>query len=294
MNDSIKNFGGIKSSKDNRDFEPKHLGLGVPSSTPISWIQDISTIPVYMQNQQPACGGHAGAIFYNILDNLGNNLSPRFVYALCKKIDGLNGQSGTTGRAIMQVLQKYGVCTNDLFPNDTSLSEIEYADWTKISPEAYVDALNRRIGAYAQVNPYDFQTIKDAIYTNKIVLVLADIGREWWTDKNGNNSWTASDIFPLRPPESVVSGHFFVHYGFDKLYLYLRNSWSKLWGNNGNGYYGEDYVPYIIEIWIAQLPTFPVPPSTPIIQNEQGLQLLVSNTIQWLTSVKQWLSNFKN
>ena len=289
MNDQIKNFGAIPSPKDDRDFTPEHLGKGVPVIIPTSWEPDISEVPVYMQSEQPSCGGHAGATLFGILGNLGTNLSPRFVYALCKKIDGFPGQAGTTGRAIMQVLQKYGVCTNDLFPNDTTLSEVEYADYTKIPPQAFVDALTRRIGAYAQVSDLSFQGIKNAVYQNKLVLVMAQIGNEWWTKPDGETSWAASDLFPLRTPNSVVSGHFFDDYAYNSSFIYFRNSWGNTWGIEGDGYYGSNYAPQIKEAWIAQLPTPPVSPPVPNPLTPQTQTTWYANILEWLANVIQWL-----
>ena len=280
--------GGIPSPHDPRDFKPSDLGTGAP--TPEKYSPDIANIPVYMQDQQPACGGHAGTTLYGILAALGTNLSPRFVYALCKKIDGIPDQQGTTGRAIMQVLQKYGVCTNDLFPNDTSLPYAQYADWALIPNAAYVDALSRRIGAYAKLPTTDFQSVKDAIYQNKAVLILGQVGATWWTP-----SWSATDILPLKAPNPVVGGHFWVDFGFDILPTDFRNSWSDKWGDNGNGWYDENYSPFIVEAWTAQLPLPVVPPVpanvAPTQQNLVILQRLVSLYQQLLSLIKGRNSN---
>ena len=243
----MTNFGGLESPSDHRDFKPEEL-LGKSGATPESFSCDIAEVPVYMQAKQPACGGHAGTVLFQALAQNGEILSPRFVYALCKKIDGLPDQQGTTARAILQVLQRYGICNDALFPNDTSLSYEQYADYTLIPNAAYVDALQRRIGAYARLENPTYQTIKDSIYQNNVVLILGQIGNEWWTP-----SWAAKDILPLKPPAQVVSGHFWVNYGFDTSTTILRNSWSNHWANTGNGEYAIDYQPFIKEAWIAQL-----------------------------------------
>ncbi|MBU1134164.1 MAG: C1 family peptidase, partial [Candidatus Omnitrophica bacterium] len=43
-------------------------------------------------------------------------LSPRFVYSECKKIDGIPQEEGTTIRAAMQVLEGKGVCQEKFWP----------------------------------------------------------------------------------------------------------------------------------------------------------------------------------
>ena len=43
-------------------------------------------------------------------------LSPRFVYSECKKIDDMPGAEGTTIRAAMRVLKGMGVCREKFWP----------------------------------------------------------------------------------------------------------------------------------------------------------------------------------
>ena len=287
--DEVKEFGGYQSPKDERDFKREDLGTAIIPQHPISWIGDISNIPVYNQQHQPSCSGHAGSSLIGILSNNGIILSPRFVYALCKKIDGIPDQEGTYGRTIMQVLQKYGVCTDALFPNDTSLSWVDYKDYTKIPPRAYTDALNRRIGAYAQLTDLSFEGIKNAIYNHKVVLILARIGKEWWTSQSGVNSWKPEDILPLRPPAQIVSGHFFVDYGYDQFYMDLRNSWGEDWANKGDGIYKDNYSPYIIEAWVADLPTPPPAPTITVNPTPQQIKTWTDNLLEWLSNISQWI-----
>ena len=278
------NLGGLQSPDDPRDFKPEDL-TGKASPTPASYVASVLA-PVYEQKSKPACGGHGGTTFFQALAKNGETLSPRFVYAMCKKIDGVPDSQGTTGRAIMQVLQKYGVCSDVLFPNDTSLSYAEYIDTSKISPQAYADALTRRIGAYAKLPSTDLQTIKDNIFNNEAVLILGKLGNEWWTP-----SELAKDILPLRPPVNVISGHFWVDYAFSPTFINLRNSFGADWGANGNGYYGDNYTPFIVEAWVAQLPSppplpAPIPPSIKI-NNTQASNWL-SQALQWVLNLINW------
>jgi len=284
MNDKL-GFGALASPEDERDFGPEDLGGAAPEVYPVSWAADVSMVPVYSQGKLPACGGHAGATLYGILENLGESLSPRFVYALCKKIDGAPNSQGTFARAILQVLQKYGVCSDDFFPNDVTLPYEEYSDWTKIPAAAYVDGLKRRIGPYARLTDLSFAGIKNAIYDHKLVLILAQVGDSMWTAPNGEPSWKAADILPLRPPAPVIDGHFWIDYGYLAADADFRNSFGAEWGSNGNGLYGEDYEPFIKEAWVAQLPTPPVLPPAPIIP------VTVSAARDWLANVAEWLAN---
>ncbi|MDE2015936.1 MAG: hypothetical protein KGI72_05435 [Patescibacteria group bacterium] len=289
MTDEIKNFGAIESPKDERDFKPEDLGAAIPETYPYSWYGDTTMVPVYMQGLLPNCGGEAGITLYGILANDAEQLSGRFDYDLDKTLDGVPQAQGTTGRAVMKEGQKYGYCLDSLFPDDTSLDYADFSNASLISKAAYKDGLKRRLGAYAQLTDLSFQGIKNAIYDHKAVILLVQVGREWWTNAEGVNSWDAADILPVRPPAQIVSGHFIVAYGYNGLNIFFRNSWSEKWGSNGNGFFGEDYLPFIQEAWVAQLPTppaLPPPPAEPA--TVQTAQDWIQSILEWLANVLSW------
>ncbi len=289
MTDEIRNFGAIESPKDERDFKPEDLGTAVPEVYPDSWIGDISMVPVYMQGKLPNCGGEAGIALYGILANDAEQLSGRFDYDLDKTLDGVPEVQGTTGRAVMKEGQKYGYCLNSLFPDDTSLDYADFSNASFIPKSAYVNGLGRRLGSYAQLTDLSFQGIKNAIYDHKAVLLMVQLGREWWTNAEGQNSWNAADILPVRPPAQVVSGHFVVAYGYNKTSIFFRNSWSEKWGSNGNGLFDENYIPFIKEAWVADLPTPPVLPPAPNPVTPATAQSWIDLVLEWLANVSSWL-----
>jgi hypothetical protein len=148
--------------------------------------------------------------------------------------------------SIFKTLQKSGVCSFTLLPNDTTQSLLDYTNPAVITEEEDADAQDHRVDTYAfQFSP-TIDQIKSAIATHGCVLALLRIGSEWWTP-----SWSASDILPLRPPQTIVGGHFVVLYGYDEKYIYFHNSWSDKWGQQGNGYFGIDYLPFVNEIGTA-------------------------------------------
>lgn len=236
----IAQLGGLKSSDDARDF----LGSGqTPGAIPTVFSPDYSALPIYNQivgpGGQSACGGASGAKLQNTLLGIGNELSWRFVYALCKKLDGLPADAGTYGRTVMQVLQRYGVCSADLFPNDTSLSPADFADWTKIPQAAFVDGLARRIGPYARVTDLSPLGIKGAVFQNKAILVL----KSPWTPA----SWTQVESH---------TGHFFVLDGYDDTSIRFSNSFGPGWHEHGEGRLEESDLETVLEAWIAYEPGF--------------------------------------
>jgi hypothetical protein len=177
-----------------------------------------------------------------------------FLWKRIKQTDGFPPESGTTMDAIFKTLKSKGDCSAMYLENDTTVSLEEYTDPSKLTMEMDADAQSSKISTYAfQFNPsvpalypQFFNDIKAAIYKHKVVLCLMSIGQEWWVP-----SWSAADLLPLKPPISPVGNHFVVLWGYDKDYIYFRNSWGKTWGANGNGYFGLNYVPHIVEIGTA-------------------------------------------
>ncbi len=248
MNNQSKNLGFIKSPLDLRDIR---LGkVQAPVAIPRIYFSDLSKEPVLYQGKQPACIGHATASGLMTLgDTQSKDFSPRFLYALCKKTDGLPEEEGTFYRQALKIAKSTGCCDNVQFPNDIDLDKEEYKRWDLISQEAYDVAQIRIIKAYASVNDLSFNGIKQAIFQNKVVLLGMKLGNEWWTAPDGEISWEEKDILPLRTPKQIISGHAILAYGYDENYIYFRNSFGKDWGREGEGFFSKDYLPYIQEGW---------------------------------------------
>lgn len=216
---------------------------------------DISSLPQLYQGQRSACVEHAiaKAIMYYVYKTTEKvvTLSPRFLAALTVKADGFPLSNGTSLLNALKMAQKYGICEDKYFPNNVDLSDDEYCDLTKITPEAYVNALQYRIDSYAFLSDLSSNGLKHAIYQNGIVIVGMHICASWWTSVKGVISWLAADILPLRPcsnpKDSTNSNHAHDLYGYDPYYIYNDNSFGLTWGNNGNGYFAANDVPYIYE-----------------------------------------------
>lgn len=228
----------------------KMSDLDIGSFTPTAEAIPEEYLPAYplkinMQGQQPACGAHAGATVRDILD--ADHSSPWYAWKKIKLIDGYPIESGTDLPSIMKVLSN-GICEFDLTGNDVTVSLQEYADASKISPAMSADAGTRKMGAYAFQFKPTIDQLKAAIYAHKAVIMLLQVGKEFWTDANGVSSWQEKDILPLNPKYPVSSGHFVTAYAYDKNYIYFANEWSTAWGRQGYGYFGADYMPRVYEI----------------------------------------------
>lgn len=211
-------LGAIKNPKDLRDI--KLTQVQQPVSIPTSYKTDISFIPVLNQKMLGACVGHAHAIIHIYNEYKENrvvkNLSPRYIYALAKKLDGLS-QEGTYPRIACKV-QQNGCATENTVPNNTDLS---HADYIKIleTPEIKSDALPYRIKGYVDVTNSK-ELLKQAIYQNGVVAITISVG-------NFNN--------PIKKGDFGL--HRVVVYGYDGDRFFFRNSWGNTWGDNGNGYF---------------------------------------------------------
>ena len=203
--------------------------------------------------------------------------SPRFTYALSKKYDGVQPNAdgsinqGTYYYMPFKILQQYGVCTEAKFVTDVSLPYSQFIDTNQISTDAYQEALQYKIKGYAEVGR-DIDSLQQAIIQSDGVVLGLQVGKEWYTDVNGTPSWNAKDLFPLRPPQKILSGHAVYCYGWDtdangNIRFWILNSWSDKWGINGTGYFVyKDYQPFIQEAmtmadvpdaWITALKQMP-------------------------------------
>lgn len=215
--------GALKNKKDLRDIQLAQVQA--PVTVPSKHITDISMLPVLNQRQIGACVGHAVAtvMAYQNFRETGKYeyLSPRFIYALSKKIDGYAGQ-GTYPRVAGSVAVKNGCCSDFLLKNDTTLTNEEYI---KVEPSDALskEALIYKSGGYAFTS-VDPQSIKQAIYLNGLIAMSIGCG-----------TLSNKDI----KPGTTNGSHYLAFYGYEDkgndTILYYRNSWDTKWGDKGNG-----------------------------------------------------------
>lgn len=257
-------LGAHPSPTDHRDFRDPDLALASPY--PDKFVTDISSLEVRMQFQIGKCIGEAVAKKTDSLIPV-NDFSDDFLYRGTKQFIDQNTNEGTSFRSALKFAQQYGICRKQTFqiPVTQDMTYDQYMSF-EVTQAAWAEASQYKIGQYLSV-PIDVSLIKAAIYKYGILVARVDVGQEWWTNLAGVDSWNPADIFPLRSPKQVVSGHGIVIYGYDstitpgKTLLYISNSWSSAWGDQGNGnLYFEDYYPHLTEAWAVT--TNPVTPGT--------------------------------
>lgn len=212
----IELLGGNTSTEDARD-------LDIISLAPSTKYQDVFmpdlALPNYYQGKQPACGGHAGAglVSFFELEEIGNatEVSPEFVYKMCKLIDKFNGP-GTDIRSIFTALSNKGAPKLEIYPNNIDSPQDKYAnDVSDITDSVYADALQRVIGNWGIVKNPTIDNIKQAIFNYKAVIALK---RPWI-------------------PGEYDDGHFVLLTGYDQTRFRFHNSFPLNTSYEGNGTY---------------------------------------------------------
>lgn len=275
---SFSNLGARPSPKDYRDI-PASAVLDA-EAPPESFFVSIDDIPVWNQRKIGACVGHAHAKYAQVLNKKEtgtiDDLSARYVYALSKANDGYT-EEGTYPRIAAKMLKDFGVALESVVPNDTLLSHADYiynAVQSKIPGVDTDESKKYAISGYAFVDPQNETELKKSIIKGNGVSLLLRLGKEWWTNKDGVSTWHAPDIVPLRPPNTVVSGHQVYVYGYDmlggRLRFHILNSWSDQWADKGRAYFFYDeYKSNLVEAitfvdlpndWLDEVHNLPVKP----------------------------------
>lgn len=234
-------FNTPESPKDYRDISFNDVAMAI--IPPDKFFVDVKNIPVTMQYKRGSCVAHATAKRKEKveLDDNGSfvALSPRFLYAMIKHDDG-NSSEGTAIRNGLKMLQKYGTCSEALYPSDyKDMSHEEFMDFSMVPEAAKKEALIYRDSTYTIV-PMNKESLKLAIMQGNGVIARAVMNKNWWCNKDGIPDWREKAIMPLRPVDAnspATGGHAVWLYGWDGDRFYGRNSWSSAWGANGDFYF---------------------------------------------------------
>jgi len=254
MNPTKVAFGGKPRIKDPRDYNLKKfndLKTGGAVAIPPSYQTDITDIPINMQNFLGICGAEAGTKLREVMGKVQTGavkpLSPRATWINIKSFDGVPLDGGTTMDAIFQSGSKFGYAPLTDLVEDTTLPVATYSEQSLITPQITSDAQPNVLQSYAYNDNPSWQQVCEDIYVNKAVILLVQVGKEWYTAPDGVETWQESQIAPIRPPAQIIDGHFICAYGYDANYIYFINSWSTSWCRQGIGYFAQNYAPFFVE-----------------------------------------------
>ena len=248
------------------------------ATQPISYFPNLEGIPYWDQNKLGSCVGHAAGKARQVMsfhEDGAATVTPysaRFLYAYAKCIDGNPTIQGTDPRVVAKILKSVGCATEATCQNNTLLDHSTYTYGGLLSaiPAAAITEAN----AGRKISNYAFADVSEAGLKAAIqfagehqggVFMLTNIDKNWWTDINGNTTWAAAGLFPLRPPTdaATLGGHETMPYAFDvkngRTIIWDFNSWSNAWGSTtGYGtdggsawFYLDEWLPHIKQIVVV-------------------------------------------
>lgn len=242
------NLGGQEFKEDGTEYA---LRLGAASMIPEVYMPEefFKRPRVFYQRGIPDCGANAGAFAAAYVDeHPGQEYSPDYQWVDIKGFDGYPLTDGTDMKSIFKSL-KNGSLPYGLMPEKTALPLSQFSSPSRVTPAMKAEAAKHVIGGYGFAPaPQDMATLKNLIYTHKVLLSLIRLGDEFWTDSRGNTSWAEKDILPLRQSKRIISGHFIDIGAYDEKYAYFANWWSDRWGRVGYGYFDLAYLPQVVQI----------------------------------------------
>lgn len=237
-------LGCRKDPKDLRDIPMSIVLPAIPLPESVDYSGRMT--PVRDQGSEGTCVAFASVVgVKEYQDNLEYKklmeLSPRFLYSLCKKFDGASEKEGTYPRVAMKMLFKYGVCPENYWP---------YQPYQKDLPAqgADIKAKIYRIRAYARLRTVI--EMKRSLLVNGPFLAGVKVFNSWFSQRVQK-----SGLVPLpKKNETVIGGHAVCIVGYDekKKLFRFKNSWGKGWADKGYGHLHYGYISkYCTDAWSA-------------------------------------------
>jgi C1A family cysteine protease len=165
-------------------------------------------------------------------------LSPRFVWMGSKETDQYVAraetfieEAGTSLKAAMDIVRKYGSVTMDLLP-----FHIVTKMFVGHENAFYIQAAQRKIASYFNLHR-DLNQWKTWLATQGPILAGLSVDHTW---DNAGATGGNIDVFM---PNTVRGGHAIAIVGYTASGRFIvRNSWGTTWGDHGFGYVSAAYI----------------------------------------------------
>ena len=235
----MSHFGCRRDEFDGRDYLMRAYlpPLKVPSK--LDYTPQMS--PVRDQGDEGTCVAFATAIgvkeYQEKIDySRPVAMSPRFLYSLCKKMDGFPDEEGTTVRVAMKVLKNYGTCRENLWPYRPHQQD-------RPKPGAQKDAKRFREKSYARI--LNLNELKLSLFSKGPCVCGLEVFKGMMDAKAG--------LVPMpKKGEQPLGGHAVCVVGYDdrKAIVKFKNSWGGAWGNKGYGLLSYEYIDrFMMDAW---------------------------------------------
>lgn len=221
--------GALANYKDNRDIKYTDIPA-MAVSLPSKHITDISMIPVLDQGALGTCVAHAIATVKMYQEYKETGVAPkfsrRFIYALARTLSPYGADMGLYPRDGAKTLKDNGVLEPDTIDDNT----LPHSVYVAFSPDkAQKEAALRWGSGFATINDGDLNTIKQSLVREGVITITLGYQNGKWNRSTGK----------LSKPTTPESRHYIALYGYEDkdgdTVFYFRNSWSKDWGDKGNG-----------------------------------------------------------
>jgi C1A family cysteine protease len=184
--------------------------------------------PILDQGNLGSCVANSASLIISTQTKKTKNLSRILLYALCRIYDNtpLNQDDGTYIRTCCEVIRKYGICQESIYPYNINL----FSTIPSLNSLKNLNQLKNFI--YYSINQ-DINSLKHTLVTfNKPIIFGIMI-----YDSFMSSQVASTGIVPLPDitKETLLGGHCVTIIGYDdnKLCFICANSWGTSWGNKG-------------------------------------------------------------
>lgn len=203
------------------------------------------------QLSESSCAGNATCEGAEMLNNMAGYkpvpLSRQFVYNLSRHENGnLDRDNGTYIRSCFDVISRFGVCDEYLFPYDV----------TKYNVMPPIAAMRQALGhkihkAYRIKDTFQPQDRIDAC----IAALRANHPVVFGTQVSSNFQALSDNTIQYPPTSNIIGGHAQVIVGWIGGAFLVKNSWGRNWGMGGFSYFSPSYIAWIMtnDLWVPTL-----------------------------------------